>query len=848
MLVATTTVEYAPTLLGTDVEDPWLSWTLTAPGHRARQTAYQVTVGSEPGAADVWDSGRVESDRAVGIAYAGPVAPRTRYFWRVRVWDGDGAVSPWSGTSWWETGLLGGDFGARWIGGPDSALLRKGFSASDAVRARLYVSGLAYYHVEINGEKVGDQVLDPGFTAYDRTVLYAVHDVTAMLRAGENAIGAMLGRGFYAMTVPNAWDWDRARWHDEPKLLARLEIEHADGTRTVVGTDETWTAADGPIRSDSLYAGETFDARLVPDGWSGPGFDDSAWENALLREAPAGVLRAQQHEPIKVVEDVEPVSLTEIGGSVVADLGRTMAGWTRLTVTAPAGTVVTLKHGEKLNADGSVEVENRFVSGTRKQTDEYVCAGTGRETWEPRFTYHGFRYVQISGAKPDRVTGRVVRGAVREHSTFRCSEPLFETFDVAMRRTLANNLHGIPTDTPLYEKNGWTGDAQLGAPVMAHAFALPRFFAKWIDDLADSQDEAGRLPVIVPSGGWGFDELAPAPEWTTVFPYLLREFHRWYGDDRPARRHWGALVRYLDWELARLSGGLATTELGDYLPPGYPQGIPPEDTRLTASAYLHRGLVLAAELGDLLGHDVERYRSAAAAVKDALNAEFLDFVEGHYRTATDPEYRQASNAIPLAFGLVPDDAVPSVVESLVADIRARGEHLNTGALGTSVLLPVLTAHGHADLAHAVATQREYPSWGYWFELGADTMWERWDAGARSRDHYFQGTVTGWLYENVVGLRPVDDGYARFLVRPDALAGLDRAETAVDTVRGRISVAWSRTGRRFRLAVEVPVGAVAEVHVPGRGAVVEGPAEQVREGVFEAAHGRYVFSSDGLETI
>ncbi|QWF76768.1 family 78 glycoside hydrolase catalytic domain [Amycolatopsis sp. CA-230715] len=848
MLVATTTVEYAPTLLGTDVEDPWLSWTLTAPGHGARQTAYQVVVGSEPGAADVWDSGRVASARTVGIAYAGPVAPRTRYFWRVRVWDADGAVSPWSGTSWWETGLLGGDFGARWIGGPDSALLRKGFSAPDAVRARLYVSGLAYYHVEINGEKVGDQVLDPGFTAYDRTVLYAVHDVTELLRAGENAIGAMLGRGFYAMTVPNAWDWDRARWRDEPKLLARLEIEHADGTRTVVGTDETWSVAEGPVRSDSLYAGETFDARLLPPGWSGPGFDDSAWAAAALREAPAGVLRAQQHEPIEVVEDVEPVALTENGDSVIVDMGRTMAGWTRLTVTAPAGTVVTLKHGEKLDADGGVEVKNRFVSGTRKQTDEYVCAGTGEETWEPRFTYHGFRYVQISGAKPDRVIGRVVRSAVAEHSGFRCSEPLFETFDAAMRRTLANNLHGIPTDTPLYEKNGWTGDAQLGAPIMAHAFALPRFFAKWIDDLADSQDEAGRLPVIVPSGGWGFAELAPAPEWTTVFPYLLRQFHRWYGDDRPARRHWDALVRYLDWELARLSGGVATTELGDYLPPGYPQGIPPEDTRLTASAYLHRGLVLAAELGDLLGHDAERYRSAAADLKDALNAEFLDRVEGHYRTAEDPEYRQASNAIPLAFGLVPADAVPSVVESLVTDIRARGDRLNTGALGTSVLLPVLTAHGHAGLAHAVATQRAYPSWGYWFDRGADTMWEHWDPGVRSLDHYFQGTVTGWLYEHVAGLRPVEDGYARFLVRPDALTGLERAETAVDTVRGRVSVAWSRTGGRFRLAVEVPVGAVAEVHVPGRNAVVDGPAEQVREGVFEAAHGRYAFSSDGLETI
>jgi alpha-L-rhamnosidase len=398
----------------------------------------------------------------------------------------------------------------------------------------------------------------------------------------------------------------------------------------------------------------------------------------------------------------------------------------------------------------------------------------------------------------------------------------------------------------MFEKNGWTGDAQLGTPVMAYALGMQRFFTKWLGDLADSQDEAGQLPVIVPSGGWGYQELAPSPEWTTVYPYLLREMYRVYGDDRLAAEHWPTLVRYLDWELARLRDGLAVTALGDWVPPGYEGGIPPEDTRLTATAYLHRALIVTAELGDLLRHDdvAARYRQAAAGLRDALNAAFLR--DGAYRTDKDPGYRQTSNAIPLAFGLVPPESVATVVDSLVADVRARGNHLNTGALGTSVLLPVLTAHGHADVAHAIATQRTYPSWGYWFDNGADTMWEMWPADSRSRDHYFLGTVVRWLYENVAGLRPGDAGYERFVVRPDATVGVSWARTSIDTVRGRAAVGWSLTGSSITVDVTVPFGATAEVHVPAAGPVTAPPAARLVRtepgfAVHEAPGGRWRFT-------
>ncbi|QFU86450.1 alpha-L-rhamnosidase [Amycolatopsis sp. YIM 10] len=1007
------TVEYAETPLGTDAARPLLSWVPVAGGHHARQTAYQIEVDG------TWDPGRVESDRSTAIAYDGPALnPRTRYRWRVRVWDQDGQPSDWSAWSWWETGFLGSEWTAAWIGAPAPAapldftgaswiwspgsttgnapagprwfraavdlpgdateaelvatadddftlflngqqvlhapeqvdgwrtarhtkvpvaggrvvlaalatnrgsvsvnpggllvrfragarelvtgagwkvaeteqsgwqqpdfddsgwagavvlapygqgpwgsgvsvqlppipapLLRREFTVDRPVAsARLYISGLAYYEAEINGKRVGTQVLDPGFTDYDRTVLYTTHDVTGLLTGGANAIGVTLGRGFYAMTTPNVWRWEKPDWRGEPKLLAQLEITHPDGSRTTITSDTSWRLADGPTVSDSLYAGESYDARLVQPGWSSTGFDDSAWRAPVAHSAPKGVVRGQQHEPIEIVETVTPVSVTTLRpGVFVADMGRTMAGWTQLTVRAPAGTTVELWHGERLREDGSVIWENGHVPG-RHQKDFYTCAGTGDETWEPKFSYKGFRYVEVHGlSTPPKLLGRVVHTKVREVATFRCSEPFFEQLDRAMRRTLLNNLHGIPTDTPMYEKNGWTGDAQVGAPCLAYAFEVPRFLTKWIGDLADSQNEPGQVPVIVPSGGWGYQELAPAPEWTTVYPFLVREMYRWYGDKRVAEEHWQPLTRYLDWEIGRLQNGLAVTALGDYLPPGY-GGVPPEDTRLTATAYLHRALVGTAELGDLLGHteDAARYRSVADGLRDALNAAFLG-PEGHYRTAKDPDYRQTSNAIPLAFGLVPAGAVKSVVDSLVADVRARGDHLNTGNLGTSVLLRVLTEHGHADVAHAIATQRSYPSWGYWFDNGADTMWEMWQLDSRSRDHYFQGTVVQWLHENVAGLRPGDDGYRTFTVRPDARTGVHWAGSTVETVRGRAGVNWAKVGGGLRVTVDVPVGSTAEVHLPAAAAgdVTSVPAAEFLRmdrgcAVYRATHGRWRF--------
>ena len=750
--------------------------------------------------------------------------------WRTAATEEAGWEQPGHDDSAWSSVVVLAPYGqGPWGSGVElpveerpAPLLRRAFLLSKPVkRARLYASGLAYQVLHINGHRVGTSVLDPGFTDYDETVLYVTYDVTDLVGVGENVLGAEIGRGFFGMITRNAWRWHQTPWLGEPRLLARLVVEHLDGSSTEIVSDDAWRVTSGPTLSNSLYAGETYDARLEPKGWSARRFDDSSWERATALDAPAGALRAQEHEPIRVVESVAPTQITSPREGVwIADFGRTTAGWVRLSAAAPAGTTIRIRYGEKLRADGTVEASTGHVQGGRFQQDEYIARGDGEEVWEPRFSYKGFRYVQLDGlataATSRTVTMQVVRSDVRDVGEFRCSEPFFEQLERMMRRTVQSNLHGIPTDTPMYEKNGWTGDVQVAAPTMAGLLDMARFFTKWAGDLRDSQVSSGQLPVIVPSGGWGYQELAPAPEWTTVYPFLLREMHRWYGDDRLLEAHWRPVVDYLDWELGRLQNGLAITALGDFLPPGY-DGNPPEDTRLTATAYLHRALVSTAEVGELIGHesDAARFRTAAAGLRGRLNETFLDRTRGLYRTDRDPDYRQTSNAVPLAFGLVPDDMVRAVVDNLVADIEARGWHLDTGCLGTSVLLPVLTTHGHPDVAARVALQRTYPSWGHWVDNGADTMWEMWETSTRSRQHYFKGTVVQWLFEHVTGLRSAANGWERIVVRPDARSAVSSASLGMETVRGRVSSAWRRADGEFSLTVEVPVGATAEVHVPAQ---------------------------------
>lgn len=718
----------------------------------------------------------------------------------------------------------------RWItSGEDGSvapLLRREFTVpSEVARARLHVAGLGLHRTTLNGLPVTDARLESGLTAYDKTVLYSSYEVE--LRAGPAVVGVELGRGFYALTTPNVWRWEKAPWRSLRKALVHLELlDGDDRVVDVLVSDEQWRWAPGPTRFDSYYEGETFDAGADPLGWDVPGFDGSGWSAVQLTDPPSGRLVPRRHEPVRVVETIETVRW--LGGGdrpLVADFGRTIAGWAQISsASLPKGTAVDLRFGEQLNPDGSVSAESDHVHSDRFNVDRLVV-GDHPVTWEPRFSYKGFRFVQVDGVDdPAAVTlrGQHAHNDVASVSTFTCSDPVLSWVDAAMRSTVRNNLHHIPTDTPVYEKNGWTGDVQVALEAMLGQYDLSRLLAKWLDDIADSQLESGLIPVIVPSPGWGFDELAPAPEWTTVYPYLLERMVTWY--DRPdlADRHLAAVLRYLDHELARIDDdGLTSGVLGDYLSPGNAGTPRHDDLRIAASCYLHRALRLTADLVDRTGwtdggsSPAERLRAAADALADAVNATFLDVQSGCYRSDREPTYRQASNILPLAMGITPAEHAASVVSSLVRDLHDHDDHHDAGCLGLSELFGVITRYGHADLALTVATQTTPPSWGAWMLDGATTLREMWDQESRSHNHYFMGAMTSWLYSSVAGVRLLRPGWTEFAVDPVARGDLTYASYHYQGPQGRLGAHWQRGDATLDVVVTVPPLSRARVHLPNR---------------------------------
>jgi len=806
-----------------DATTPRFSWLIDSAVNGTRQTTYRIVV-SHDGKL-VWDSGEVHSSQSFDIDYAGPaLRPGQRYEWRadVHTSDGDGSTGSYFDTALDDLGW----HGAQWIGKADATslpapLLRKSFHVDAHVgRATLYVAAGGYADLSIDGRPVSDAVLSPGFTDYDKRVEAVATEVS--LTPGEHTLGAELGRGFYGMTNPNVWHWERAPWHGQPRLRALLRIRYTNGRIQDIVSDDSWRMADGPTRLDDLYGGETYDARDATP---------ATWTPAAVLPAPRGKLVAQTEQPIRVIDTLHATSVTEPKpGVFVFAFARVIAGWATFDATGPAGTTITAHYGEKLMADGTVDARDEhhyFKAGF--QTDRLTLAG-GHERWHPRFSYKGFRYVQVEGwpaGKPalDAVTAQVVHTDVAVTGRFDSASPLLDWIHRAAVDTMLNNLYGIPTDTPMYEKNGWTGDAMLGADMFLRNVDADRLLAKWVRDIADTRGADGAPLLIAPNPGWG---NARAPTWHAA--YVLVPWSLWMnaGDRRPIEEHIDGISRYVAMENARSPGGIADTELGDWVSPETDPGgeNAPEDKRVAATAYLYRMQRVAADMFRLLGDTTHAagFDAQADAVRDAFNARFLDRAAGRYRGDGDQGYRQAHNLLALAFGLVPDELRDRVAAGVAADAKARGDHLDTGALATKVILPVLTSTGHADEAWRIATQITFPSWGYWRENGATSLWEHWKLASRSRGHYFLGTVDDWLFGDVAGLRPLAPGWQRIEVRPALTEWLDHASAAVMTPYGEASVAWRKAGGRVQLDVHVPVGAEAVVGLPGRQDMVVGPGD------------------------
>jgi alpha-L-rhamnosidase len=757
--------------------------------------------------------------------------------WKAAAGAPDGFTGPDFDDSGWDDAVAlatygGGPWGSQ-VRSPTrtprpAPLLRREFDVRDRVRdATLYLAAGGYANVSLNGRPASDQVLAPGFTDYDDTVQYTAIDLTKALRTGSNTLGMELGRGFYGMTGGNVWRWESPPWHDDPVVRAVLHIEYADGRVERLGTDDTWRIHDGPTVFDDLYAGETYDARKVQPGYDTTRFDDSGWATASEVPGPKGVLVNQRQQPIRVTGSLPAVAITEpVAGTYVVKFPRVIAGWARFTAQGSAGTTIRASYGEKLTADGRVNMSNNggFQSGF--QTDRFVLAGSGApESWESRFSYKGFQYLEVTGwpgAEPPPLsafTAKVVHTDAAETGTFDSSSDIMNRTHRAVVDTLLNNIHGIPTDTPMFEKNGWTGDAALGAEMFMTNLDTHELFAKWMRDLQETRDVEGRPMVIAPSSGdWG--RWGVAPPWHSAYVLIPWWLYQFGGDSRVLSENYDGMKAYVDLEYGRTAAGIVPdSRLGDWVSPEASPagGNAPEDLRVSGTAYLYVMLTSMRRSAEFLGKDADAavFAQHAQVVKDAFNATFLDRAAGYYRGVGDRGYRQTHNVLAVAFGLTPDAATTQrVVDSIVADVRAKGTRLNTGVLGTKYLLPVLTDHGYPDVAYELAVQTAYPSWGYMLENGATSMWEHWALEARSRGHYFLGTVDDWFYRYVAGIRASEEtGYRDITIAPAVTGQMTHAKATTRTPYGVVGSEWRRTGDRLTLTVTVPVGARATVHVP-----------------------------------
>lgn len=823
--------------IGIDVQRPRFSWIVEASENGVQQVSYRLTVErvAPAGAETVWDSGPVTSSDARSADYDGEeLLAGTGYRWRITVVTSAGEASARAS---FRTGLFREQDwgGAMWIGGhsepaspgahPAPLLRREFVLPAPIVSAQLYVAAGGYADVRINGRHAPRGVLAPGFTDYDCTVQYDATEVAQLLRPGRNAVSLELGRGFYGMTAANTWQWQRSPWHAEPCARAVLIVSHEDDTRTVLTTDGAWRTADGPTTFDDLYAGESFDFRRVVEGVDRVGFDDSGWRPAAVVSGPRGELRRQRQPPIVVAESLMPSCVTRLGeGTYLVEFSRTIAGWVTVAAAPVTQASVQIGYAESLRADGTANTDDphSYYDG-RFQTAQVEFAGTGeRQEWAPKFTYYGFRYVQLTGwpddhpLTADSISAQCVHTDVEPAGSFRSSEPLLNDIHRIVVDTVLNNLHGIPTDTPTFEKNGWTGDGMVGAELMLLNFDAHELLAKWAADIAATARHTGIPRVIAPHGGWSYD-WGSTPTWNAAMPLIAWWLYLYAADERTMATHLDTLVRHARLELERADAGIAATTLGDWVAPDASPGggNPPEDSRVPATAFLHQTMVAVARAAETLGRTdlANEFRAHADRIAAAFRARFFDPDRNIVRGEQEGEFRQSHNVLALAFGLIPAGREQAAADAVAADVVARGFHLNTGALGTKYLLPMLSRHGHAQTALRVALQTSYPSWGFWLEHGATTTWEHWALASRSRGHYFLGTVDDWLYHDVAGIRPVAPGYRIFEIAP-AVTSILEAQASVSTAFGTAAVHWRRQGHEIALDATVPVGAEAILRLPG----------------------------------
>ena len=845
--------EFADNPLGIDEPQPRLSWQVTSAERGAHQTAYRILAATSTNllsreTGDLWDSGRVVSGETLHIRYAGkPLTTSQQVWWTVRVWDGAGAVSTWSPPATWTMGVIGSNgWQATWICAPaatEALLIRREFEVKPGLkRAVVHVSGLGQYELTLNGTKAGEDFLSPGWTDYNDTVLYDTKDVTDLLREGRNAIGLTLGNGMYNVVRRNRFVKFTGSY-GALRAICQLELEYADGSRQIVGTDESWRTQSGPITFSNIYGGEDFDARLIPVGWDQPGFDDSGWRPAVQLVRPPGALRGFTFaaSALREIAVHRPTSIRPLtNGDTIYDLGQNASHIPRLRVTGPAGSSVRIIPSEILGDDGAI---NQSTMGAGKRGSswwEFILRGSPKseilnpkssedgETWTPKFCYIGCRYFQVrlkpaqpGGPLPQiqSLDGVVVHSSAASAGDFECSNELLNRTRALVRWAQRANMVSVLTDCPHREKLGWLEQYHLNGPAIRYEFDVPRIFTKGMNDMADAQLKNGLVPNIAPEYTVFDGTFRAATEWGSAFILVPWQQYTFAADLDLLRTHYDRMKRYFGYlESIATTNGIVSEGLGDWydLVPGRRPGAaaltPPP---VTASAFYFYDAQVLSRMAELLGKPDEArdYAARAERIRSNFNRTFFHPETNSYATGS-----QCANALALVMGIVEPQHREAVLASLVRDVESRNYAITAGDVGFRYLLQALAQGGRSDVIYRMVNQDDQPGYGYMLRKGATSLTESWDANPNSsHNHFMLGQITEWFYKDLAGIDcdPAGPGFKKILIRPQPVGDLAWVRASYDSVRGKIRSEWRREGDQFVLKTTIPANTTATVFVPAK---------------------------------
>jgi len=834
--------------MGIGTIHPRLSWQIISDLRNTNQTAYQVLVASSPqklalNNGDLWDSHKVVSNESIMVNYAGKLLiSRTMCYWKVRVWTTKG-TSEWSAQpAFWSEGLLNdNDWRAKWIGYENgfpwdsvskfsrlsARYFRKEFRNSKAIKkATVYIIGLGHYELYINGKQIGDQVLAEAPTDYTQSVLYNTFDVTDDVQQGVNVIGTVLGNGRY-FTMRPKYKPKKIKEFGFPKMLLQMEITYTDGSKNIIISDDSWKfTANGPIRTNNEYDGEEYDATKELTGWNLPGYEDSKWLKPELTASPGGKVMAQMNELIRIVDSLKPLSIAQAKpGLWIVDMGQNMAGWVKIKVKGKKGDKVTLRYGETLNNDGSLYVANLRDA---KVTDVYTLKGGGEETWHPVFVFHGFRYVEITGytgpPTVDDFEGQVVSDAMENIGHFETSNSLINQIYKNAYWSILSDYKGMPVDCPQRnERMPWLGDRAIGSLGESFVFNNDKLYAKWLDDIEQSQKTDGSIPDVAPAY-WNY--YSDNMTWPGTYILIADMLYTQFADKAPIEKHYPSMKKWLGYMRNHyLKNNLMTKDkYGDWcVPPESPELIHTRDSsrntngELIATAYYYHLLTLMQHFAKLLNKptDAQEFSASSLAVKNAFNLQFLDKKTYRYDNNT-----VTANLLPLYFGMVPEQNAKAVFNNIVNKITVdANSHISTGMVGTQWLMRGLTRFGRPDLAYRIAGNDDYPSWGYMVKRGATSIWELWNGDTanpamNSRNHVMLlGDLIAWFYQDVAAIKSAEPGFKSIIMKPEPVAGLDSVKASYQTSYGLVKSAWAKQADHFTWSVTVPANTRALVYLP-----------------------------------